>query len=272
MTLCLCLPLCGCTGETGAAEEKLTGCALVFEGGSCAILTEESEVIVMADISAKGGLFVGLRTGDQIQIMYGSVRETYPAQTDIYTLQILERGSADAVPSGPLEQLESMGWILATGPAGEPATEPVLSAVTEPYSGEIPSVPPGDTMPETYLHRNGDRIDPLEQPDHITVIAEFREQMGDPPIPVPSEQIPAIVRQINALELEGYDLAQSRFMQPCGGGYLMRLYYGDQVVTFNFGTDWMISVRYPNDPQARWFMNQSANFDVLITQIVAILS
>ncbi len=113
MTLCLCLPLCGCTGETGAAEEKLTGCALVFEGGSCAILTEESEVIVMADISAEGGLFDGMCTGDQISVTHGPIRETYPAQTDIYTLQILGRGSSEAIPSGSLEQLESMGWILS---------------------------------------------------------------------------------------------------------------------------------------------------------------
>lgn len=258
--------------QVQAGMQSLTGRALVFEGGSCAILTEQNEVIVMADVSTAGGLFDGLHTGDRIAVTHGPIRETYPGQTDVDSLEILEHGSEDAIPTEPLELLESMGWTLAVGPAGEMATEPVLTAVTEPYSGEIPSVPPGDTRPEPYLHLNDDRIEPLEMPDHVTVIAEFREQMGDTPVPVPSEQIAALVRQINALELEGYDVEQSEFLTPGGGGYLVRLYYGDQVVTFNLGTDWMISVQYPDDPQARWFMDKSGNFDALIQLIYPVLA
>lgn len=280
---CLILLFGSCTGapvepetstepQVRAGMQSLTGRALVFESGSCAILTEQNEVIVMADVSTAGGLFGGLHTGDRIAVNRGPVRETYPAQTDVDSLEILERGSEDAIPMEPLELLESMGWTLAAGPAGEIATEPVLTAVTEPYSGEIPSVPPGDTGPEPYLYPNGDRIEPLKTPDRVTVIAEFREQIGDVPVPVSSDQIPVLVRQINALELEGYDVEQSEFLTPAGGGYLVRLYYGDQVVTFNLGTDWMISVQYPDGPQARWFMDKSGNFDALIQLIYPVLA
>lgn len=280
--VCLSLLFGSCTGAPAESEtstepqvqagmQSLIGRVLVFESGSCAILTEQNEVIVMADVSTAGGLFGGLHTGDRIAATHGPIRETYPAQADIDSLKILERGSERDISSGPLELLESMGWVLAVGPAGETAAEPVLTAVTEPYGGETPSVPPGDTRPEPYLYPNGDRIEPLETPDRITVIAEFREQMGDVPVPAPSEWIPALVRQINALELEGYDPAQSRFTWPAGGGYRVRLYYGDQVVTFNLGTDWMISVQYPDDPQARWFMDKSGNFDALIQQLYPIL-
>lgn len=281
--VCLSLLLGSCTGTPAELEtstepqiqvgtQPLTGRALVFESGSCAILTEQNEVIVMADVSTAGGLFGGLHTGDRIAVTHGPIRETYPAQADIDSLKILERGSERDISSGPLELLESMGWILAVGPAGEMATKPALSAVTEPYSGEISSVPPGDTRPEPYLYPNGDRIEPLETPDRITVIAEFREQMGDTPVPVPSQKIPALVRQINALELEGYDREQSTFTWPAGGGYLVCLYYGDQVVTFNLEMDWMISVQYPDDPQARWFMDKSGNFDALIQLIYPVLA
>lgn len=279
---CLCLLFGSCTGAPAESEtstepqmqvgaQSLTGRALVFESGSCAILTEQNEVIVMADVSTAGGLFGGLHTGDRIAVNHGPIRETYPAQTDVDSLEILERGSEDAIPMEPLELLESMGWTLAAGSAGEIATEPVLTAVTEPYSGEVPTIPPGDVMPDSYLHMNGDQIEPLETPDRITVIAEFREQMGDAPIPVPSEQIDALVRQINVLELEGYDVEQSEFLTPGGGGYLVRLYYGDQVVTFNLGTDWMISVQYPDDPQARWFMDRSGDFDALIQLLLSMI-
>lgn len=281
--VCLSLLLGSCTGapaeletstepQVQAGMQSLTGRALVFESGSCAILTEQNEVIVMADVSTASGLFGGLHTGDRIAVNHGPVRETYPAQMDVDSLKILERGSERDISSGPMELLESMGWVLAAGPAGEIATEPVLTAVTEPYSGEFPSVPPGDTRPEPYLYPNGDRIEPLETPDRITVIAEFREQMGDVPVPVSSDQIPVLVRQINALELKGYDVEQSEFLTPAGGGYLVRLYYGDQVVTFNLGTDWMISVQYPDDPQARWFMDKSGNFDALIQLIYPVLA
>lgn len=279
---CLCLLFGSCTRapvepetstepQVQAGMQSLTGRALVFESGSCAILTEQNEVIVMADASTAGGLFDGLYTGDRIAVNHGLIRETYPAQADVDSLKILERGSESAIPTEPLELLESMGWTLAAGPAGETAAEPVLTAVTEPYSGDGPPIPPGDVMPDSYLHMNGDRIEPLETPDRITVIAEFREQMGDAPIPVPSDQIPVLVRQINVLELEGYDVEQSEFLTPGGGGYLVRLYYGDQVVTFNLGTDWMISVQYPDDPQARWFMDRSGDFDALIQLLLSMI-
>lgn len=279
---CLSLLFGSCTGAPAESEtstepqmqvgaQSLTGRALVFESGSCAILTEQNEVIVMADASTADGLFDGLYTGDRIAVNHGPVRETYPAQADVDSLKILERGSESAIPTEPLELLESMGWTLAAGPAGETAAEPVLTAATEPYSGAVPPIPPGDVMPDSYLHMNGDRIETLETPDRVTVIAEFREQMGDAPIPVPSDQIPVLVRQINVLELEGYDVEQSEFLTPGGGGYLVRLYYGDQVVTFNLGTDWMISVQYPDDPQARWFMDRSGDFDALIQLLLSMI-
>lgn len=268
IALACCLTLCGCTGDAAESPEPetLTGRALVFESGSCAILTDQEEVIVMADVSTAGNLFYGLYTGDRIAVTHGPIRETYPAQADIYTLECLGRGSAESIPAGTLDLLESMGWILTAGPFGEPATEPVLVAATEPYSGEIPTAPPGDTMPEAYFHLNGDRIEPLPEPDCVTVSTQHLELMDYDfaPIEIEPEQAAAIVRQINALKLEGYDMEQSTFMWPAGGGYLVRLYYGDQVVTFNFGTDWLISVQYPDDAQPRSFLDKSGNFEALI--------
>lgn len=268
--LCLCLSLYGCTKQIEGTQ-TLTGRGLVFESGSCAILTENNEVIVLTDCSADGNLLTCLHTGDRIEITNGPIRETYPAQTDLYALKILERGRADSIPPESLENLKELGWKLAEETTKENVTEQILSAVTEPYSGEIPSIVPGDSMPETYFHRNGDSVEPLENPNRITVISEFREQMGDTPIPVSDRQVTAIVQQINMLQLEGYDPDQSQFIRPAGGGYLVRLYYGEQVVTFNFGTDWMISARFPDDAQERWFLDKSGNFNALIQRLYPVL-
>lgn len=266
--ICLLLALSGCTGKSAEiSASDASGRCLAFDNGSYALLTEDNAVIVMADASEGGELFRDLRTGDRIQVTHGPVRETYPEQTDVYMLEVLCHDADTALPQEVLYTLTAMGWKLKN-------EKPLLSAVTEPYSGEsvLPVELETETETEPYFHLNSDRIEPLETPDRVTVIAEFREQMGETPSTASAEQASAIVRKINALELTGYDLEQSRFPQLAGGGYLVRLYYGDQVVTFNFGTDWSISVQYPDDPQKRWFMDNSGNFDALIELLYPILT
>lgn len=266
---CLLFSLCACGGNQNRAE-PVQGTALVFENGSHAILTAENEVILLTDSSQGQNLFTDICTGDTIAVICGPVQETYPARADAYQLERVGTGTAE-IPEDIAAHLAALGWALADTEETVTASGQSVSAVTEPYSGEAPSVElPQET--ETYFAWNQRTVSPVETPDRATVILSFREQMGDTPREVPRDQLDSLIRQINALDLHGYDRNLSRLMLPAGGDYLVRLYYGEQVVTFAFGTAEFITVQFPEDEKVDWFADQSGNFDALIDLLLSVLA
>lgn len=269
VAFCLLLSLCACGGNQNRAE-PMQGTALVFENGAHAILTAENEVILLTDSSQAQNLFSDICTGDTIAVIYGPVQETYPAQADAYQLERVGNGTAE-IPEDIAAHLAALGWELADTEETVTAVGPSVSAVTEPYSGEAPSVElPQETEP--YFAWNQGTVSPLVTPDRATVILSLREAMGDTPREVPRDQLDSLIRQINALDLHGYDFNLSRLMLPAGSDYRVHLYYGEQVVTFAFGTAEFITVQFPEDEKADWFADQSGNFDALLGLMRSILA
>lgn len=137
----------------------------------------------------------------------------------------------------------------------EQATE-ILVAETEKFSRI--SVPVEEPT-EPYFHMNGDRLSAFEQPDRVTVIPAFREEMGYTPLQVTPELADKLVGYINDLELEGYDREQSQFELPAGGGNYIRLYYGEEMVEFHETTQYIIRFKGAGDTEYRYFISRNAD-------------
>ena len=89
----------------------LEGRVLVADNGSYLIILDDHSPIKMSDQTRKGGAFLDLQTGDKIRIFHNGVRLSYPGQTGVYHIRLLERGSAEDIPLDVLESLRQLGWI-----------------------------------------------------------------------------------------------------------------------------------------------------------------
>ena len=89
----------------------LEGCVLIADNGSYLIVLDDHSPIKMSDRSKDGGAFLDLQTGDRIRVLHDGIRESYPGQTGVYRVRLLERGSIDDIPSDVLEALRQLGWL-----------------------------------------------------------------------------------------------------------------------------------------------------------------
>ena len=89
----------------------LEGRVLITDDGSCLIVLDDYSPILMSDRSRNGGLLLGLQTGDKVRILHDGVRLSYPGQTNIYRLRLLERGTRDDIPDEVFRALEQLGWL-----------------------------------------------------------------------------------------------------------------------------------------------------------------
>lgn len=100
------------TGCRRSEKAVMSGRCLVTESGNCLIVNSSGEPIDMSNKSGNGSLFQGLETGCRIEITCGEVRTTYPGQTDVYSLRVLEKGSKKDIPQKVLDTLTDMGWKI----------------------------------------------------------------------------------------------------------------------------------------------------------------
>lgn len=89
----------------------LEGRILIADDGSYLIILDDYSPIRMSDQSKKGGLFLGLQTGDRVRVLHDRVRLSYPGQTNVYRLRLLERGTRDDIPEEIFRALEQLGWV-----------------------------------------------------------------------------------------------------------------------------------------------------------------
>ena len=89
----------------------LEGRVLIADNGSYLIILNDHSPIKMSDQTRKGEAFFDLKTGDKIRILHNGVLLSYPGQTGVYYVRLLERGSAEDIPTDVLEALRQLGWI-----------------------------------------------------------------------------------------------------------------------------------------------------------------
>ena len=99
-------------GVKGAVKYGfLEGRVLIADNGSYLIILDDHSPIKMSDHSANGGAFLDLQTGDKIRILHDGVRESYPGQTGVYHVRLIERGSMDDIPADVVNALRQLGWM-----------------------------------------------------------------------------------------------------------------------------------------------------------------
>lgn len=141
--VCLLAALAACAAP---AEERTEteGRLLLAENGT-ALLVMEDETAVTLSVQAEGAdPWDGFQSGDRVAAVLGPLRETWPAQADVYDWRLLEKGTLEDVPEDVLTGLEDLGWDFGRGEHHEPAAEP--QTVAGPVSGYC-----GNTVTEVTL-------------------------------------------------------------------------------------------------------------------------
>lgn len=106
LTICLLLMI-GCSQNN---KSSITGIYLKSTNGINLIITENNEPICMNNKSGNENIFNTLKSGDKIEVTFEYIRETYPAQTDIYSCKLIEKGTINNIPKDVLISLEEMDW------------------------------------------------------------------------------------------------------------------------------------------------------------------
>lgn len=97
--------LLGCSVNS---TNSMTGIYLRSINGSNIIIGNDNCPTTMGNKTGNENIFDDLKSGDKIEITYDSIAETYPAQTQIYSSNLIERGSIDDIPKDVLDKLQEM--------------------------------------------------------------------------------------------------------------------------------------------------------------------
>lgn len=117
----LSLAFCSCneksqpTNSSDKSSEEMTieGLCIVEKGGKVLIYSEKQGVIQLSNGTGNSKIFSNLSTGDKISIKCGLIAETYPAQTIISSLELVEEGDAKDIPQDVVDSLANLGWEIA---------------------------------------------------------------------------------------------------------------------------------------------------------------
>ncbi|MGN1088812.1 MAG: hypothetical protein ACI4Q6_00295 [Huintestinicola sp.] len=94
-------------------EEKMAseGYFIPCTNGSYLIIIDDYGPAEVHPENGDDSLFSELSAGDRVVASHGYFLETYPARTELYTIEKLSDGDISDIPEGTLEKLEQMGWI-----------------------------------------------------------------------------------------------------------------------------------------------------------------
>ncbi len=67
--------------------------------------------ISVSNQSFDENLFSDIQTGDKVEITHDGVAESYPAQTGVYKLSVIQKDCLVEVSQDTLDTLTEMGWI-----------------------------------------------------------------------------------------------------------------------------------------------------------------
>ena len=117
--ICLILINTGCinSNDENLAEEHstLTGRFLIANDGSHIIIVLDYGPVVMVNKSDNEDVFDSLQTGDKIKVSYYIKADSYPGLTEIYSCEIIEKGSFEDIMQDDYAfhyyQLKELGWV-----------------------------------------------------------------------------------------------------------------------------------------------------------------
>ena len=111
MVLIVALSISGCAKDKRLVKE---GRYLKADNGIHFLIDGELP-IQMYNREIGEAMFDGLEIGDLIQVVHDPIRETYPAQTTVYSCVRLERGSWSDIPDAVIKDLTERGALTGRG-------------------------------------------------------------------------------------------------------------------------------------------------------------
>lgn len=242
-----------------------TGRCLVSENDTFMVILDGNSPVCMHNVRGREGLFDNLESGDEILVLHGGIRETYPASTDVHAVFRLSKGDVSDIPAKVIDDLSAFGWKFDLS-AGD-------SAVPD-YSFEAAVSYAGCLEPEYFMDYalNPDKMAissvmhlPIIRFDSLDSMEQFKSGFGDsammdqgyneiPSFGIVTEHIDEAFFEDNTLFL---------VVVPANSGSYR---FGVNEV-FNDGENFCIHVEQLNNPEvmtmdmATWFVTVSVPSD-----------
>ncbi|MBO7451033.1 MAG: hypothetical protein J6U54_11775 [Clostridiales bacterium] len=154
----------GCTKTTNEEESRMqiTGRYVECENGDHMIVAsigEGTPTPILMTVASDSSLDIewsDLHTGYEICVTCDNIAETWPAQTVIYSLEILSEGTEDDIPEDVFNQLFDSGWVEVSETT-ESYPYPVIDLIPDDYelrteiTDDYVAVFHGGSGEETYL-------------------------------------------------------------------------------------------------------------------------
>ncbi|MGM9641395.1 MAG: hypothetical protein ACI3V3_08525 [Faecousia sp.] len=91
--------------------KNITTGTCVVTGNGGYLIVDGNTPVVMSNRTGREDPFEELETGDSILIVHDGIRESWPAQTDVYLCLRTGDGSLSQIPTEVVDDLKSMGWM-----------------------------------------------------------------------------------------------------------------------------------------------------------------
>lgn len=98
-------------GSSAKADITFTGRIVIGKNSYIIVDAEGRSPIVMSVNGSESDFFSGYNTGDRVEVMTSLIAESYPAQTHVYNIKLLEKGNEDDIPFDVISSLRELGWI-----------------------------------------------------------------------------------------------------------------------------------------------------------------
>ncbi len=103
--------LCSCAQKTDG-NEHITVSGVLLKGRSESFIIDGNNPIAVRPVTENAEKVLDeLESGDKIKITCAPIRETYPASTDIYEVELLEKGDKGQIDKDVINMLSSLGWL-----------------------------------------------------------------------------------------------------------------------------------------------------------------
>lgn len=103
---------CGTNNDVVDTKQSSEGFFLPCENDCYIIIIDDYGPTEMYPVEKDFNIFADLSVGDRIKIMNGMFEETYPARTEVYSVEKISDGSMDDIPTEIISELEEFGRVI----------------------------------------------------------------------------------------------------------------------------------------------------------------
>lgn len=116
MSVFLLLSFCACSAPSGknkADDTEKTEIEGLFLRGKTSdfIINEACGPVILETSLSRAEIPDTLKSGDRIKVTCSLIRETYPASTDLYGIELIEEGDISDIGEAVISSLSEMGWL-----------------------------------------------------------------------------------------------------------------------------------------------------------------